>query len=111
MSVLSVVRPTHYSNLKNSGGSTQGSTSSSSNGSRRRAVGTQQEFYKFILRRKTMLSDSRGKAPVVSFMFEPKEGSPAPVPLSLGNYHKFRVVNTGSVIQLHACVRLHCKDT
>eukprot|EP00953_Heterococcus_sp_UTEX-ZZ885_P007288 4420-Heterococcus_DN1.PRE.6 len=139
------MRLTHYSRLKNSSGTTQGSmnSSNSSNGSRRRAAGTHQEFYKFILRRKTVLSDSGGKAPVVSFIFEPKithmfaqliqydsvlmnsrmaynlhkfdilihviddvrremlclEGSPAPVPLSLGNYHKFRVVNAGSVIQ------------
>eukprot|EP00953_Heterococcus_sp_UTEX-ZZ885_P035337 18251-Heterococcus_DN1.PRE.3 len=75
-SLLSVVHTTHYSNLKNSGGSTQGSTSSSSSGSRRRAVGTQQEFYKFILRYGTLLmlcspdpsSSARLLARLVSFL-------------------------------------------
>eukprot|EP00611_Tribonema_gayanum_P016477 TRINITY_DN286_c1_g1_i4.p1 TRINITY_DN286_c1_g1~~TRINITY_DN286_c1_g1_i4.p1 ORF type:complete len:1707 (+),score=517.78 TRINITY_DN286_c1_g1_i4:250-5121(+) len=78
--------------------SSKGSSNHSSGSLRRKAMGVEQQFIKFVLRSKKLLSLNSKNSPVLSFVFEPKDATRI-LPLNVGFYHKFRVVSDGMVIQ------------
>ncbi|KAG5188819.1 hypothetical protein JKP88DRAFT_267494 [Tribonema minus] len=78
--------------------SSKGSSNHSSGSLRRKATGVEQQFIKFVLRSKKLLSLNSKNSPVLSFVFEPKDATRI-LPLNVGFYHKFRVVSDGMVIQ------------
>ncbi|KAG5179290.1 hypothetical protein JKP88DRAFT_349982 [Tribonema minus] len=85
--------------------SSKGSSNHSSGSLRRKAMGVEQQFIKFVLRSKKLLSLNSKNSPVLSFVFEPKDATRI-LPLNVGFYHKFRVVSDGMVIQVGDTVRI-----